>query len=114
MWGSLLCEQAGVWTGPRIALCVGKCTESAQTTPAWFNRSRQREGRATKARVSRSKYTDLLSIRLVLRRLHMLPWFTSIAASIVVLGLTVGGVMLVLGRRFLREFTRPGVTVEPG
>src|SRR5690348_17388418 len=46
------------------SLCVGKCTESAQTTPAWFNRSRQREGRATKARVSRSKYTDLLCIRL--------------------------------------------------
>jgi uncharacterized protein len=44
----------------------------------------------------------------------MLAWFTSIAASIVVLGLAVGGVMLVLGRRFLREFTRPGVTVEPG
>ena len=41
-------------------------------------------------------------------------WFMSIVASLVVLGLAVGGAMLVLGRRFLSEFTRPGVTVEPG
>ncbi len=44
----------------------------------------------------------------------MLPWFTSIAASLVVVGLAIGGVILVLGRRFLIEFTRPGVTVEQG
>ncbi len=44
----------------------------------------------------------------------MLPWFTSIAASIVVLCLVNAGIMLVLGRRFLSEFTRPGVTIEQG
>jgi alpha-beta hydrolase superfamily lysophospholipase len=44
----------------------------------------------------------------------MALWFASIAASMTVVGLTTGGIMLVLGRRFLKEFTRPGVTVEPG
>ena len=42
----------------------------------------------------------------------MALWFTSIVASISVVGLAIGGGMLVLGRRFLKEFTRPGVTVE--
>ena len=44
----------------------------------------------------------------------MALWFASIAASTAVVGLTTGGIMLVLGRRFLEEFTRPGVTVEEG
>ena len=44
----------------------------------------------------------------------MALWFTSIVASTAVVGLATGGVMLVLGRRFLEEFTRPGVTVEQG
>ena len=44
----------------------------------------------------------------------MARWFISIVASTAVVGLAIGGVMLVLGRRFLKEFTRPGVTVEPG
>ena len=44
----------------------------------------------------------------------MALWFISIVASTAVVGLAAGGVMLVLGRRFLREFTRPGVTVEQG
>src|SRR5690348_16659305 len=41
-------------------------------------------------------------------------WFASIAASTAVVGLITGGIMVVLGRRFLEEFTRPGVTVEQG
>ena len=44
----------------------------------------------------------------------MALWFVSIAASTAVVGLTTGGIMLVLGRRFIEEFTRPGVTVEQG
>ena len=44
----------------------------------------------------------------------MTLWFTSIVASTAVIGLAIGGIMLVLGRRFLEEFTRPGVTVEQG
>jgi alpha-beta hydrolase superfamily lysophospholipase len=44
----------------------------------------------------------------------MARWFTSIVSSIAVVGLAIGGLMLFLGRRFLEEFTRPGVTVEPG
>jgi uncharacterized protein len=44
----------------------------------------------------------------------MALWFISIVASIAVVGLATGGVMLVLGRRFLEEFTRPGITVEQG
>ena len=42
----------------------------------------------------------------------MARWFISIVASTAVVGLAIGGVILVLGRRFLKEFTRPGVTVE--
>ncbi len=41
-------------------------------------------------------------------------WFTSIIVSLVVAGLALGGVMWLLGRRFIEEFTRPGVTVEQG
>ena len=41
-------------------------------------------------------------------------WFASIAASTAVVGLSTGGIMLVLGRRFIKEFTRPGVTIEQG
>jgi uncharacterized protein len=44
----------------------------------------------------------------------MALWFKSIVASTSVIGLAIGGIMLVLGSRFLKEFTRPGVTVEPG
>ncbi len=44
----------------------------------------------------------------------MALWFASIAASTAVIGLITGGIMVVLGRRFLEEFTRPGVTVEQG
>ena len=44
----------------------------------------------------------------------MALWFTSIAASTAVVVLSTGGIMLVLGRRFIEEFTRPGVTVKPG
>lgn len=42
------------------------------------------------------------------------PWFAGIAAVAAVLSVTTGGLMLALGRRYLVEFTRPGVTVEPG
>ena len=44
----------------------------------------------------------------------MALWFASIAVSTAVVGLTTGGIMLVLDRRFIEEFTRPGVTVEQG
>jgi alpha-beta hydrolase superfamily lysophospholipase len=44
----------------------------------------------------------------------MAQWFTSIVASTAVVGLATGGVLVVLGRRFIEEFTRPGVTVEQG
>lgn len=42
------------------------------------------------------------------------PWFARIAAVVAVLAVTAGGLTLALGRRFLVELTRPGVTVEPG
>ena len=41
-----------------------------------------------------------------------MAWFASIIASMVAVGLATGGIMLVLGRRFIEEFTRPGVTVN--
>ena len=44
----------------------------------------------------------------------MSQWFKSIVASTAVVGLAIGGAMLVLGSRFLKEFMCPGVTVEPG
>jgi hypothetical protein len=43
----------------------------------------------------------------------MARWFASLAASTALVGLATGSVMLILGRRFIEEFTRPGVTVEP-
>jgi uncharacterized protein len=39
-------------------------------------------------------------------------WFASIVASTAVVGLAIGSVMLVFGHRFIKEFTRPGVTVD--
>jgi uncharacterized protein len=44
----------------------------------------------------------------------MALWFKSIVASTSVIGLAIGCIMLVLGRLFLKEFTRPGVIVEQG
>ncbi|HEU5378320.1 MAG TPA: alpha/beta fold hydrolase [Ktedonobacteraceae bacterium] len=41
-------------------------------------------------------------------------WFAMLIVSTAAVGLAVGIVTLVLGRRFLEEFTRPGVTVERG
>ncbi len=41
-------------------------------------------------------------------------WFVSIITSLTVVGLAAGGVMVILGHRFIEEFTRPGVTVEQG
>ena len=43
-----------------------------------------------------------------------MAWFVSIIVLTVGVGLAVGSVMVILGRRFLQEFTRPGVTVEQG
>jgi hypothetical protein len=45
---------------------------------------------------------------------HHKRWLAGIVASTAVIGLATVGFMLVLGRRFLEEFTRPGVTVEQG
>src|SRR5260370_5048188 len=44
----------------------------------------------------------------------MALWFASLTVSIAVVSLITGGTMWVLGRRFIEEFTRPGVTVEQG
>lgn len=43
-----------------------------------------------------------------------MAWLVSIIVSTAGVGLVVGGAMVILGRRFLQEFTRPGVTVEYG
>ncbi len=43
-----------------------------------------------------------------------MAWLASIAASLAVAGLAAGSVMWLLGRRFVKEFTRPGITVEQG
>ncbi len=43
-----------------------------------------------------------------------MAWFESIVTSTMVAGLAIGGATWLLGRRFLDEFTRPGVTVEQG
>lgn len=43
-----------------------------------------------------------------------MTWFVSISVSTAGVSLVVGGVMVILGQRFLQEFTRPGVTVEYG
>jgi uncharacterized protein len=45
---------------------------------------------------------------------HHKRWLAGIVASTAVVGLATGGVLVVLGHRFLEEFTRPGVTVEQG
>ena len=42
-----------------------------------------------------------------------MAWLASIVASTAVVGLAAGSVMVVLGHRFIAEFTRPGVTIEP-
>jgi uncharacterized protein len=44
----------------------------------------------------------------------MVTWFISLVASTAVVVLTIGSVMILLGRRFIEEFTRPGVTIEQG
>ena len=43
-----------------------------------------------------------------------MTWLVSILVSTAGVGLVVGGAMVMLGRHFLHEFTRPGVTVEYG
>src|SRR5690348_7772017 len=42
----------------------------------------------------------------------MALWFASLAASTAAIGLATGGLALILGRRFIEEFTRPGVTID--
>ncbi len=41
-----------------------------------------------------------------------MAWFVSIIASIAAIGLATGSIMAVFGRRFIEEFTRPGITVD--
>jgi hypothetical protein len=41
-----------------------------------------------------------------------MAWFASIVASIAAISLATGSVMLILGRRFIEEFTRPGITID--
>ncbi|HEU5383996.1 MAG TPA: alpha/beta fold hydrolase [Ktedonobacteraceae bacterium] len=41
-------------------------------------------------------------------------WLVCVIAFFIVVGLATGGVTLLLGRRLVKEFTRPGVTVEQG
>jgi len=41
-----------------------------------------------------------------------MAWLASFVASTAAVGLATGSVMLVLGRRFIEEFTRPGVTID--
>jgi hypothetical protein len=41
-----------------------------------------------------------------------MAWFASIAASTAAIGLATGSIMLVLGHRFIEEFTRPGITID--
>src|SRR5690349_10440858 len=43
-----------------------------------------------------------------------MTWFVSIIVPTAGVGLAIGGAMMILGRHFLKEFTRPGVTVEYG
>lgn len=43
-----------------------------------------------------------------------MAWFESTVTSTMVAGLAIGGATWLLGRRFIDEFTRPGVTVEQG
>jgi hypothetical protein len=41
-----------------------------------------------------------------------MAWFASIVATIAAIGLATGSIMVVLGHRFIEEFTRPGVTLD--
>ena len=41
-----------------------------------------------------------------------MAWFASIVATLAALGLAIGSIMMVLGHRFIEEFTRPGVTID--
>lgn len=43
-----------------------------------------------------------------------MAWFVSIVVATAGVGIAVGSVGIVLGHLFLKEFTRPGVAVEPG
>ncbi len=43
-----------------------------------------------------------------------MAWFVSVIASLTVACLATGSLLLVLGRRLIEEFTRPGVTIEEG
>lgn len=43
-----------------------------------------------------------------------MTWLVSIIVSIAGVSFVVGGAMVILGRHFLKEFTRPGVAVEYG
>jgi pimeloyl-ACP methyl ester carboxylesterase len=43
-----------------------------------------------------------------------MAWFVSVITSLTVAGLAACGVLLMLGRRLIEEFTRPGVTIEKG
>ncbi len=39
-------------------------------------------------------------------------WLARIVTSMIVVGLAIGSIMVFFGRRFIEEFTRPGVTVD--
>ena len=41
-----------------------------------------------------------------------MAWFASIVASTAAVGLVTASLMLILGRRFIEEFTRPGITID--
>lgn len=43
-----------------------------------------------------------------------MTWFVSIIGSVIGVSLAIGSITVLLGRRFITEFTRPGVAVEPG
>jgi pimeloyl-ACP methyl ester carboxylesterase len=43
-----------------------------------------------------------------------MAWFVSVITSLSVTGLAICGILLMLGRRLINEFTRPGVTIERG
>ena len=41
-----------------------------------------------------------------------MAWFASIVTTLAALSLATGSIMVVLGHRFIEEFTRPGVTID--
>ncbi len=43
-----------------------------------------------------------------------MAWFESLVTLTMVASLAVGGATWLLGRHFIHEFTRPGVTVKQG